>query len=95
MKEIQIDPKHLEIIKGILGPHLNFTYVFGSRAKGTAKKYSDLDLVIKTTIDKTSLRKIQDHFEESDLPYKVDLIIWSETDDTFKNHIEKDLIKFA
>lgn len=38
MKEIQIDPKHLEIIKGILGPHLNFTYVFGSRAKGTAKK---------------------------------------------------------
>lgn len=47
-----ISPHHLEIVKAILRKHVpdREVYYFGSRATGTAKKFSDLDLaVIGTT----------------------------------------------
>ena len=33
------------------------------------------------------------NFEESDLPYKVDILDWNKYSDSFKYSIEKDLIK--
>jgi predicted nucleotidyltransferase len=68
------------IIKSILNKHLNSTdlvYVFGSRAKKTHKKYSDLDLAIDASGKKISFSKhtaLNSDFEESDLPYKVDVV---------------------
>ena len=50
-------------------------YLFGSRAKGNASPYSDYDIAIESN---TSLRKklseIKSIVEESQIPYKVDLI---------------------
>ncbi len=50
-------------------------YLFGSRAKGTASPYSDYDIAIESD---TSLRKkfieIKSLIEESQIPYKIDLI---------------------
>jgi predicted nucleotidyltransferase len=67
-------------------------YAFGSRVKGTARPLSDLDLCIKDPIHKSVLVKILEEFEESDLPFKVDIILWSEISENFQKQIEKDLL---
>jgi predicted nucleotidyltransferase len=92
--KLQIEDKHLQIIKSILNDHQVDAYVFGSRAKMQAKKFSDLDLCLMDQYDKTTIRKVQDSFEESDLPFKVDIVCWGEIDDNFKAKIKTDLIKF-
>ena len=51
-------------------------WVFGSRAKGTHKKYSDIDILIESSapLSQTFLSELRDRLEESSLPYKVDLV---------------------
>lgn len=95
MKTIQLEPKHLKIIKEIIKIHEVEVYVFGSRAKNTARPLSDLDLCLKKDYDKSTVRKLQDAFEESNLPFKVDVVVWSEISESFQKHIEKDLISFG
>jgi len=59
---------------------------FGSRLTGKAKKHSDLDLCISGA-DKLSLRKMGDlaeAFEESTLPFRVDVIDWNAISDSFR-----------
>ena len=94
MKSIQLEPKHLTIVEEILKKYEINVFVFGSRAKNSAKPLSDLDLCLKNNYDKSTIRKLQDAFEESDLPFKVDIVVWSELSDSFKNHIESDLVRF-
>ncbi len=50
-------------------------WLFGSRAKGTHSKYSDIDLLIEC--DKFTgvvASRIAELLEESNLPYKVDIV---------------------
>lgn len=65
--------------------------VFGSRYKGNAKKYSDLDLAIvsKNDIYWETIADIKDEFQESDLPFRVDIIDWNNIEDSFKETIIK------
>ncbi len=95
MKTIQLEDKHLEIVRKILSELKVSVWVFGSRAKHTAKKLSDLDLCLKDNYEKSNVRKLQDAFEESDLPFKVDVVVWSELSEDFKKHIEKDLVRLV
>jgi predicted nucleotidyltransferase len=94
MKTIQLEPKHLVIVQDILKKYEITAYVFGSRAKNTAKILSDLDLCLKNDYNKSTVRKLQDAFEESDLPFKVDIVVWSELTESFKNQIESGLVRF-
>ena len=94
MNTVQLEPRHLSIVKEILNNFKITVYVFGSRTKNTAKPFSDLDLCLKDNYDKSTIRKLQDAFEESDLPFKVDVVVWSELSENFKKHIAADLIKF-
>ena len=61
-------------------------WVFGSRAAGRARRYSDLDLVIdagrQLTLDETA--KLTEAFSESDLPYRVDVVDWRAVDDLWR-----------
>jgi type I restriction enzyme S subunit len=63
---------------------------FGSRAKWTAKPYSDLDLAILT--DKPlSLEKaaeLRSALDESTIPIKVDVVDWAATSESFRKIIE-------
>jgi len=63
--------------------------VFGSRFKGKAKPYSDLDiaLVADKKVDWLLLEKIKDDFAESDLPFRVDLLDWYTISESFKEVI--------
>ena len=89
---IDIQAEYLEIIRGILAKHAPGAEarVFGSRVAGTSAKYSDVDIAIigseKLSLDvRAALRTA---FEESDLPFHVDIIDWHGVSDAFKKRIE-------
>ena len=70
-------------------------YVFGSRTKNTARKYSDLDLLIKAPepIAYGSLSLLEEAFSESNLPFKTDLVDSNRVSEKFKDHIKSQLVR--
>ena len=93
---IDIRPDHWIIVRDILRKHVpQYTvWAFGSRARRTAKPFSDLDLAILTDqplpLDVSAT--LAEDFSESDLPYKVDLVDWAMTAETFRQIIERDKV---
>ena len=75
-------------------PHYS-VWAFGSRAKWTAKPYSDLDLAIipdkPLSLDVSA--SLSEDFSESDLPWKVDVVDvvdvvdWATTRESFRKMI--------
>jgi type I restriction enzyme S subunit len=94
--QIDIRPDHWAIVRDILQRHVPqyAVWAFGSRAKWTAKEYSDLDLAIITDspLPLATSAALAEDFSESDLPWKVDIVDWAETSETFKRIIERDRV---
>ena len=69
-------------------------WAFGSRARRTAKPYSDLDLALIThqPLSLGQLADIADAFAASDLPIRVDLVDWASASDAFRKRIERDAV---
>ena len=66
--------------------------IYGSRAKGNYRPGSDIDLALKTDGDFgfTELLKIGNDFEDSDLPYFVDVLIYDAISNSeLKAHIDR------
>jgi len=63
-----------QIIHQILNIYSYTFYVYGSRVKGTARKYSDLDLCYLENISGAIAFQIEEEFKESDLPFIVELV---------------------
>ena len=80
------------IIQNILEKHIPKieVWAFGSRVKGLVKSYSDLDTVImgEEALSISTLADLKKAFSDSDLPFKVDLILWSETSENFRRLIK-------
>lgn len=93
---IDIRPDHWRIVRGILQKHVpqHEVWAFGSRAKGTAKPYSDLDLAIiaNVPLPLSVSAALADDFSESDLPWKVDVVDWATTSGEFRRIIERDKV---
>ncbi|MBF0625623.1 MAG: nucleotidyltransferase domain-containing protein [Magnetococcales bacterium] len=93
---IDIRPDHWEIVRAILKKHLpdREVWAFGSRAKWTAKQYSDLDLALlgDEPLELGVLAGLEEDFSESDLPFKVDVVDWATTAEGFRRIIEKDRV---
>jgi type I restriction enzyme S subunit len=93
---IDIRPDLWVIVRDILQKRVpGYTvWAFGSRAKGKAKPYSDLDLAIITDtplyVDTTAA--LADDFSESDLPWRVDVVDWASTSNPFKAVIEREKV---
>ncbi|ELV8626731.1 nucleotidyltransferase domain-containing protein [Vibrio cidicii] len=65
-------------------------WAFGSRVKGTANTRSDLDLV--AFADKPqdlAVYQLQQAFEESSLPFRVDLLVWDNLTPAMQNNIRE------
>lgn len=91
---VAMSPDQWAIVRGILQKHVAQyeVWAFGSRAKGRAKTYSDLDLAVITRQPlplEVSARLTED-FSESDLPWKVDVVDWATTSDAFRKIIARD-----
>lgn len=95
--DLEIDPEHLKIVLRVLAKHLRpseaSVYVFGSRAKRTAKHCSDLDLAIESTsLPYSTILAIKSDFEDSLLPYTVDVVDLNKIAG-FRDLIKNDLVK--
>lgn len=92
MPEIDADPRDLETVRVILRRYLpdREVWAFGSRVGRTPKRFSDLDLVIlgAGSVSATTLADLREAFDESDLPFKVDLVDWATSSDAFRRIIE-------
>lgn len=88
-----MEPRHLAIVQGILSKYPYSFYAFGSRARGNPKTLSDLDICFFDNIPTNVLAHIDEDFEESDLPYKVDVVDWNKCSDDFRAIIKKDLVR--
>ena len=90
---VDIRADHLEIVQDILRTHLPAgfeVWVFGSRANWTTKDSSDLDLAVEgdASLDHGVMVGLEIAFEESDLPYTVDVVDLNLVDARFKQIVE-------
>ena len=95
--KIDLRVDHRRLVLKILRAHLpgnTKAWVFGSRATGRARRYSDLDLAIdagrRLTLDETA--RLSEAFSESDLPYRVDLVDWHDINDHWRLTIVADRV---
>jgi predicted nucleotidyltransferase len=59
--------------------------VFGSRAEGTARRYSDIDLGLAgEPLPFDGLARLTEAFEDGDLPYRVDVVNLAHTSREFR-----------
>jgi len=87
-----MEDRHMKLVKNILSQYPYSFYAFGSRAKGNPKKFSDLDVCFFDSIPLHIQSKIEEDFENSDLPYKVDFVDWNKCSEDFRKSIQPDLV---
>jgi uncharacterized protein len=71
---LQIESRDYQILKQILSKYPYKFYAYGSRVKGNARKFSDLDLCYQEDIPNSVISQIQAELEESDLSFIVELV---------------------
>ena len=85
-----------KIVHGILQKHVPqcAVWAFSSRVKCTAKNYSDLDLAVITDqpLSLNLSASLHDDFSESDLPWRVDVVDWTTTSESFRKIIERNSV---
>ena len=90
---VDIRPDHLEIVQDILRERLPAgfqVWVFGSRAKWATTEASDLDLAMAgpSKLDYRVMAGLETAFEESNLPYTVDVVDLNTVSKEFKKIVE-------
>ncbi len=91
--EITDDQKH--IVQMLLARYLPRVEVwaYGSRTKGNARPDSDLDLVaFVSKKDHPAFYDLKDAFEQSNLPFRVDMFIWDHVPKSFHATIQKEKV---
>lgn len=92
--------KYQKLILKVLSENLTSfdAYIFGSRAKGGAMKYSDVDLLIDCGKDKIPFEtylKIKRELNDSDIPYLIDVSDYNRLDPEFKKIVDSQKIKLV
>lgn len=85
---IDMSPAQLAEVKRILDEHVPGCEVraFGSRVTGRVKPWSDLDLAViaDQPLGFRRLGLLTEAFQESTLPFRVDVLDWHETSPSFQ-----------
>ena len=92
--KIDIKENHYQIVTEILMKYLDSgdkIYAFGSRVKGSAQKFSDLDLVIESVKSRIPLKE---SLTESSSSYFVDILNYNKIPDFMKEEIDSHKILF-
>ncbi|OSM08775.1 putative DNA polymerase beta domain-containing protein [Magnetofaba australis IT-1] len=63
-------------------------WAYGSRVDGTARAASDLDLAAFVEPgQEAAAQELREAYEQSDLPFRVDLLLWRELPESFQQAI--------
>lgn len=92
----ELTAAQLAIIRAILASHVPGATVrlYGSRVAGGARPHSDLDLVVDagSPLDLGVLGDLREAFQESDLPFRVDLLDWHRASPSFRRAIRDETV---
>ena len=71
-------------------------WCYGSRARGDHHTFSDLDLMVETSKNLSrEVGSIQELLENGNFPYKVDLVLFSDFAESYKQGYQNDKQRFA
>jgi predicted nucleotidyltransferase len=95
MNQFGLNDNQLKFIERIFRKHLGEKqfriWIFGSRATGKYQKYSDVDLLIECSdLSSVLISRIRGDFEESNFPYKTDVVNANDLAPDYEQGIEED-----
>jgi len=95
-KTLHLPEHELEQVQAILRQYIpgRAVWAFGSRATGSRmlKRFSDLDLAVEGKLTWEERAGLEEAFDESPLPIKVDMVELGLVDAEFRERIEKDFV---
>ena len=95
---IDVTAEQQKTIQALLRRYLPGTaaWAYGSRVKWTSRPQSDLDLVVfATPRQRLQVGDLREAFEESNLPFRVDLFVWDDVPASFRTRIEVEHVPLA
>ena len=95
---IDLTADQRQTVLALLNRHLPNTTVwaYGSRAKWTSHPASDLDLVAFAKPEQSPrIAELREAFDESYLPFRVDLFVWDDVPRDFRKRIETEHVELA
>jgi predicted nucleotidyltransferase len=95
---LDLTPAQKALVCAIVDAHLGRqrVRVFGSRAQHNAKPFSDLDLLVLGEPLGDQLRgTLEEAFDESDLPFRVDIVDAATLSPEFRARIEPQAVLLA
>lgn len=66
--------------------------IFGSRARGDYRPFSDLDVLVDGEVSSATLSVISEALEESNLPIRVDIVTERDLADTYRAQVRREMI---
>ena len=98
IQAIDITAEQRVTVRSLLARHLPNTeaWVYGSRVRWTSRPESDLDIAVFATPDQArDVSDLREAFEDSNLPFRVDLFVWDEVPESFRQEIEREHVVVA
>ena len=94
---IDLADDHRKAIVALIDQYLPDTtiWAFGSRVNWTSNPKSDLDLVVfASEAQRHLVGYLREEFEESDLPFRIDFLIWNQLSADFQDEIRNSCVVF-
>ena len=92
MNEINSETKQkiISIIKALM-PTAKI-YLFGSRARGTARKWSDIDIALDVghAVPLTAIDELISMFQATNIPYKIEIVDFHQVNPDMQNAIKNE-----
>ena len=82
-----------DILQKYIDPRKQSAFIFGSAATKKMRRSSDVDIGIEgEDISSETYFSIKQDLEDSNLPFTIDVVRFSQVDDRFKKIAKKDII---
>lgn len=80
------------IVLDVLDGHVERVLLFGSWARGDTRRSSDIDVAVGLApgAPEGLLARLRDALEQSNVPYRVDVVDLAEVDDAVRANIERE-----
>ena len=81
-----------DIVLDALSGYAVTVYLFGSRARGSARRASDVDIAVEARepLPPQVLARLRDRLEESTVPYRVEILDFASAGDDLRMRIKQE-----